>query len=156
LSLCFCRCCSSGVDPGSGGRGLPPPIWADAVPLGRANAAASNKNLLHLDCVSFFSATSINHLPSLMVPSPISLFHLGHSAASAKVSLPPIVPLLLTATHTAAMALLELRTPHRASTHAREAAGNSMRAMFLCAPHVTRLAKGRNSSAAQENNADGK
>jgi hypothetical protein len=36
---------------------------ADALPVSRANAPASNKILLHPDCLSFFGVTSINYLP---------------------------------------------------------------------------------------------
>jgi len=59
LSICFCRCCSNGVGPISGGPGLPPPIWADAFPLSRANAAASNKGLLHRPLVELFCTTDM-------------------------------------------------------------------------------------------------
>jgi hypothetical protein len=70
---------SNGVGPVSGGLGLPPPIppiWADALPLSRANAAPSNKVLLHrplvklfragdmtLDCISYYGITAAGTAP---------------------------------------------------------------------------------------------
>ena len=42
-----------------------------ALPVSTANAAATNKSLLHPNCVSLFGAASINHLPYTDGATPI-------------------------------------------------------------------------------------
>jgi len=53
-----------------------------ALPVSTANAAATNKSLLHPNCVSLFGAAGINHLPYTDGVAPISrIYPIGATAS---------------------------------------------------------------------------
>src|SRR5262249_61868571 len=56
---------------------------ADALPVSTANAAATNKSLLHPNCVSLFGAAGINHLPYTDGAVPISrIYPIGATSSN--------------------------------------------------------------------------